>query len=66
MTRDKKVYTRKISEFYRVNKNAPKDVSADFSRMVNYVKSKLNAICTELLEVYSYMRAITVAGYIQA
>lgn len=36
------------------------------SHMVNYVKSKLNAICTELLEVYSYMRAITVAEYIPA
>jgi hypothetical protein len=31
---------------------------------VNYVKSKLNAICTELLEVYSYMRAITAADNI--
>ena len=36
------------------------------SLLVNYVKSKLNAICTELLEVYSYMRAITVAEYIPA
>jgi DNA invertase Pin-like site-specific DNA recombinase len=34
VSRDKKVYTPKISEFYRVNKNAPKDVSADYSRMV--------------------------------
>jgi len=34
--------------------------------MVNYVKSKLNAICTELHEVYSFMRVITVAGYIPA
>lgn len=33
---------------------------------LNYVKSKLNAICTELLEVYSYMRAITATGYILA
>jgi len=38
----------------------------DKSALVNYVKSKLNAICTELLEVYGYMRAITVAGYIPA
>ena len=34
VTQDKKVYTPKISEFYRLNKNAPKDVSADFSNMV--------------------------------
>ena len=34
------------------------------SEMVNYVKSKLNAICTELLEVYSYMREITVTDNI--
>ena len=34
VTREKKVYTPKISDFYRLNKNAPKDVSADFSRMV--------------------------------
>lgn len=34
--------------------------------MVNYVKSKLNEICTELLEVYNYMRAITVTDYILA
>ena len=34
VSRDKKVYTPKISEFYRVNKNAPKDVSADFAGMV--------------------------------
>lgn len=32
--------------------------------VVNYVKSKLNAICTELFEVYQYMRAITATGYI--
>lgn len=35
VTQNKKVYTPKISEFYRVNKNAPKDVSADFASMVN-------------------------------
>lgn len=34
VTREKKVYTPKISDFYRLNKNAPKDVSADFSNMV--------------------------------
>ena len=34
VTREKKVYTPKISDFYRLNKNAPKDVSADFSDMV--------------------------------
>ena len=34
VTREKKVYTPKISDFYRLNKNAPKDVSASFSNMV--------------------------------
>ncbi len=34
VTHEKKVYTPKISDFYRLNKNAPKDVSADFSSMV--------------------------------
>ena len=34
VSRDKKVYTPKISDFYRLNKNAPKDVSDEFSNMV--------------------------------
>lgn len=34
VSQNKKVYTPKISEFYRVNKNAPKDVSANFASMV--------------------------------
>lgn len=34
VSRDKKVYTPRISEFYRLNRNAPKDVSADFAGMV--------------------------------
>ena len=34
VTRDRKVYTPSISEFYRVIKNAPRDVSNDFSLMV--------------------------------
>ena len=48
VTREKKVYTRKISDFYRVNKNAPKDVSADFSRMVNLRGSSLETLYLEL------------------
>lgn len=41
VTRDKKVYTPKISDFYRLNKNAPKDVSADFSSMVTLRRVEL-------------------------
>ena len=34
--------------------------------LVNYLKSKWNEICNELLEVYSYMRAVTVIDSIPA
>lgn len=61
VTRDKKVYTRKISEFYRVNKNAPKDVSADFSRMVNLVESYWNDILMEFNRLYHLMKGLSLA-----
>ena len=41
VTREKKVYTPKISDFYRLNKNAPKDVSDAFSSVVTLRRVEL-------------------------
>lgn len=58
--------TVKLSALYTLASMKKDPSNADESLLVNYLKSKWNEICSELLEVYNYMRVITVMNNIPA